>query len=126
MAGKKAHGKTASSKPITGDLIDKLAKKAEAGYDVEETFRRRPDSRLARHECRSADRARAADRGSNVGHRFAVGHGSPSLWQRHQLVRVLLPIDHNPSTRGFVLIEVQHVADEPLLRGHGHTVVVAR
>lgn len=34
---KKAHGKTASGKPITDDLIDKLAAKAEAGYDVEET-----------------------------------------------------------------------------------------
>jgi hypothetical protein len=39
---KKTHGKTASGKPITDDLIDKLAKKAEAGYDVEETLRRRP------------------------------------------------------------------------------------
>lgn len=36
------HGKTASGKPITDDLIDKLAEKAEAGYDVEETLRRRP------------------------------------------------------------------------------------
>ena len=42
MARKKAHGKTAGGKPITDDLIDKLAKKAEAGYDVEETLRRRP------------------------------------------------------------------------------------
>lgn len=39
---KKIHGKTASGKPITDDLIDRLAKKAEAGYDVEETLRRRP------------------------------------------------------------------------------------
>jgi hypothetical protein len=39
---KKTHGKTVSGKPITDDLIDKLAKKAEAGYDVEETLRRRP------------------------------------------------------------------------------------
>lgn len=39
---KKTHGKTASGKPITDDLIDKLAKKAEAGFDVEETLRRRP------------------------------------------------------------------------------------
>lgn len=39
---KKTYGKTASGKPITDDLIDKLAKKAEAGYDVEETLRRRP------------------------------------------------------------------------------------
>lgn len=42
MARKKTQGKTASGKPITDDLIDKLAKKAEAGYDVEETLRRRP------------------------------------------------------------------------------------
>lgn len=39
---KKTHGKTASGKPITDELIDKLAKEAEAGYDVEETLRRRP------------------------------------------------------------------------------------
>jgi hypothetical protein len=39
---KKTHGKTASGKPITDDLIEKLAKKAEAGYDVDETLRRRP------------------------------------------------------------------------------------
>lgn len=39
---KKTFGKTASGKPITNDLIDKLAKKAEAGYDVEEALRRRP------------------------------------------------------------------------------------
>lgn len=39
---KKTHGKTASGKPITDDLIDKLAKKAEAGYDVDETLQRRP------------------------------------------------------------------------------------
>lgn len=39
---KKTQGKTASGEPITDDLIDKLAKRAEAGYDVEETLRRRP------------------------------------------------------------------------------------
>jgi hypothetical protein len=39
---KKTHGKTMSGKPITDDLIDRLAKKAEAGYDVEETLQRRP------------------------------------------------------------------------------------
>ncbi len=37
----KAHGKTASGVPITDELTDKLAAKAEAGYDVEETLRRR-------------------------------------------------------------------------------------
>lgn len=38
---KKTYGKTASGKPITDDLIDKLAKKADDGYDVEETLKRR-------------------------------------------------------------------------------------
>ena len=37
----KAHGNTASGKPITDELIDELAAKAEPGYDVEETLRRR-------------------------------------------------------------------------------------
>ena len=36
MARKKTYGKTASGKPITDALIDKLAEKAEAGYDVDE------------------------------------------------------------------------------------------
>jgi hypothetical protein len=38
---RKAHGKTASGKPITDELVDKLAAKAETGYDVEQTLRRR-------------------------------------------------------------------------------------
>lgn len=38
---KKTHGRTASGKPITDELVDELADKAEAGYDVEETLRRR-------------------------------------------------------------------------------------
>jgi hypothetical protein len=41
MARKKTYGKTASGVPITDELIDKLAKEAEAGYDVEEILRRR-------------------------------------------------------------------------------------
>jgi hypothetical protein len=41
MARKKTHGMTASGKPITDELVEKLADKAEAGYDVEETLRRR-------------------------------------------------------------------------------------
>jgi hypothetical protein len=32
---KKTHGNTASGVPITDELIDNLAAKAEAGYDVE-------------------------------------------------------------------------------------------
>ena len=38
---KKNCRKTASGKPITDELMNKLAKKAEAGYDVEETLKRR-------------------------------------------------------------------------------------
>ena len=38
---RKTHGKTASGEPITDDLIDRLAKKAEAGYNADETLRRR-------------------------------------------------------------------------------------
>ena len=41
MTKKTTHGKTASGKPITDDLIEKLGKKAEAGYDVERTLERR-------------------------------------------------------------------------------------
>jgi hypothetical protein len=42
MARKKTHGKTASGKPITDELVEELAEKAEAGYDVDEALRRRP------------------------------------------------------------------------------------
>lgn len=35
------HGKTASGTPITDDLVDELAAKAQVGYDVEQTPRRR-------------------------------------------------------------------------------------
>ncbi len=38
---KKSHRNTASGVPITDELIGKLAAKAEAGYDVEGTIRRR-------------------------------------------------------------------------------------
>lgn len=41
MAKKKTHGRTASGKPITEELVKQLADKAEAGYDVDETLRRR-------------------------------------------------------------------------------------
>jgi hypothetical protein len=41
MAKKKTYGKTASGAPITEELVDELAKKAEAGYDVDEILRRR-------------------------------------------------------------------------------------
>jgi hypothetical protein len=36
---KKTHGRTASGVPITDDLVSTLAKKAEVGYDVEQTLR---------------------------------------------------------------------------------------
>jgi hypothetical protein len=38
---KKTHGTTASGIPITNDLIEELAKKAEVGYDVEKVIHRR-------------------------------------------------------------------------------------
>ncbi len=41
MASKKTHGRSASRKPITDKLVEELADKAEAGYDVDETIRRR-------------------------------------------------------------------------------------
>ncbi|MEK6327009.1 MAG: CopG family transcriptional regulator [Actinomycetota bacterium] len=43
MARKRtAYGKTAGGKPITDELVADLAEKAETGYDVDETLRRRP------------------------------------------------------------------------------------
>ncbi len=42
MTKKKTHGKTASGKPITDELVEELSRKAESGYDVEKTLRRRP------------------------------------------------------------------------------------
>lgn len=41
MASKKTHGRSVSGEPITDELIEELADKAEAGYDVDETIRRR-------------------------------------------------------------------------------------
>jgi hypothetical protein len=41
MANKKTYGRTASGKPVTDKLVKELADKAEAGYDVDETIRRR-------------------------------------------------------------------------------------
>ena len=41
MAKRKSYGRTASGKPITDELVEQLADKAEAGYDVDETLRRR-------------------------------------------------------------------------------------
>jgi ribbon-helix-helix CopG family protein len=38
---KKTHGKTTRGEPVTDDLVEKLAEKAESGYDVDETLRRR-------------------------------------------------------------------------------------
>jgi len=38
---KKTYGKTASGAPITDDVVDTLAKRAEAGYDVEAILTRR-------------------------------------------------------------------------------------
>jgi len=41
MAGKKTYGKTANGVLITDELVEDLAAKAEAGFDVKETLRRR-------------------------------------------------------------------------------------
>ncbi len=41
MAKRKSYGRTASGKPITAEVVEQLADKAEAGYDVDETLRRR-------------------------------------------------------------------------------------
>jgi hypothetical protein len=41
MAKKKTYGRTASGKPITDELVEQLADKAEEGYDIDETLRRR-------------------------------------------------------------------------------------
>jgi hypothetical protein len=41
MAKRKSHGRTASGKPLSDALVEQLADKAEAGYDVDETLRRR-------------------------------------------------------------------------------------
>lgn len=39
--GKKTHGRSASGKAITDEFVEQLAGKAEAGYEVDETVRRR-------------------------------------------------------------------------------------
>lgn len=41
MKRSKSYGRTASGKPITDDVVERLAQKAEQGYDVDETLRRR-------------------------------------------------------------------------------------
>lgn len=41
MASKKTYGKTVSGVPITDELIEKLSKEAEEGFDVDEIVRRR-------------------------------------------------------------------------------------
>jgi hypothetical protein len=41
MAHKRTYGKTASGVPVTDELIERLAANAEAGFNVEETLKRR-------------------------------------------------------------------------------------
>jgi hypothetical protein len=41
MAKRKSYGRTTSGKPISDGLVEQLADEAEAGYDVDETLRRR-------------------------------------------------------------------------------------
>lgn len=53
IVARKTHGTTASGVPITDKLIEKLAERAEAGYDVDEMLRRRrgpSTDRLGRRE----------------------------------------------------------------------------
>lgn len=38
---KKTYGRTRSGKPITDELVEKMAQQAEEGFDVEELLRRR-------------------------------------------------------------------------------------
>lgn len=38
---RKTHGRTASGVPVTDDLLENFASRAESGYDVDETLRRR-------------------------------------------------------------------------------------
>jgi hypothetical protein len=41
MPSKKTHGRTAGGLVVTDELVNKLAKEAESGYDVEKILRRR-------------------------------------------------------------------------------------
>ncbi|MGN6588185.1 MAG: ribbon-helix-helix protein, CopG family [Solirubrobacterales bacterium] len=41
MKAKKTYGRTPSGKLITDELVEKLSKEAEAGFDVDEILRRR-------------------------------------------------------------------------------------
>ncbi len=57
---KKDYGRTASDEPITDELVEKLAVKAEAGFDVDEIIRRRgarspTDNQLSETARSSAD-----------------------------------------------------------------------
>jgi hypothetical protein len=38
---KKNHGRTLAGEPVTDELVEKLAAKAEEGFDIDEIFRRR-------------------------------------------------------------------------------------
>ena len=73
---KKTGGKTASGKPITDELIDRLAEKAEAGCDVEPTLRRRP--------------GRSGEKDSKL------GSGQPGAVQRR--LKIKAAIEANPET----------------------------
>ena len=41
MKRQKTYGRTPGGEPITEELVDKLSREAEAGYDVDEILRRR-------------------------------------------------------------------------------------
>jgi hypothetical protein len=56
----KTHGSTASGRPIMDDLAEELAKKAAAGYDVDETLGRRPTRPVSRSGPADVKSARTA------------------------------------------------------------------
>lgn len=55
MTTKKTYGKTRSGRPITDDLVEQLAQKAAAGYDVDEMLRRRGAGRIPQGVARQSD-----------------------------------------------------------------------
>ena len=89
MASKKSYGKTISGVPVTDELIEKLAQKAEAGFDVEETKHRRRGRppigsgpavvESVRLRPRASSSARSARSGRSRGHLFGDPQGPASV-----------------------------------------------
>jgi len=64
--------------------------------------------------------ARSPNCRREVGHRLAIGHSVPALGQGRRLgFRLSLITNHDSRTSGVGLIEVKHVSNQFLLRGHG-------